>query len=120
MKKKDILLILVVLAVGVFIIMSFRAFKEDGGQVVVTVAGEDYATLPLNKDAQLEITGKYGTNILLIKDGTARMESAGCPDQICVYHKAIQYNGDTIICLPNQIIVQVVDGEDQTLDSVAQ
>ncbi|MBE5961125.1 MAG: NusG domain II-containing protein [Lachnospiraceae bacterium] len=120
MKKKDILLILVVLAVGVFTIASFRAFQEEGGQVVVTVAGEEYATLPLNKDARLEIEGKYGTNILAIKDGTAKMEEAGCPDQICVYHKAIQYNGDTIICLPNQIIIQVVDGEDQKLDSVAQ
>ena len=30
-----------------------------------------------------------------------------CPDQICVHEKAISADGESIICLPNKIVVEV-------------
>ncbi len=48
------------------------------------------------------------------------METARCPDQICVRHKAISRNGENIICLPYKIVVSIEEGEDTDVDAVVQ
>ena len=48
------------------------------------------------------------------------MESAGCPDQVCVNHTAIHNKNEMIICLPNEIIVEVTEGEQSKTDAIAQ
>jgi hypothetical protein len=45
------------------------------------------------------------------------MEGASCPDQICVKHKAIYKNGETIICLPNEVFVEVESSEEKDVDN---
>ena len=37
------------------------------------------------------------------------MQEASCPDQICVNHRAINSVGETIVCLPNEIVLKVVE-----------
>ena len=59
------------------------------------------------------------TNHLIIKDGQADMIEADCPDQICVEHISISKNKETIVCLPNKVIVEIVGGEDAEIDAVA-
>lgn len=123
MKKKDIILLVSILVLAVGGILAYRFFTpsvEDQGEVVVTIQGKEFGRFNLHKDQSIEIPAEYGTSMLDIKDGNAKMRYAGCPDQICVYHSAIHYHGDMIICLPNQIIVEVVGGEKSQLDSVAQ
>ena len=39
------------------------------------------------------------------------MISADCPDKLCVNQHAISSNGETIVCLPNKVVVEVEDGE---------
>ena len=67
-------------------------------------------------------TAKYmviqDSNVLMIKDGRAQMKSADCPDQICVRQKAISKEGESIICLPNKVVVSIVGGEEKELDAV--
>ncbi|MBQ6026404.1 MAG: NusG domain II-containing protein [Lachnospiraceae bacterium] len=58
---------------------------------------------------RIEIPGKVGKCILVISDGKADMESADCPNQICVHHSAISHTGETIVCLPNRVVIEVVD-----------
>ena len=58
----------------------------------------------------------------MIEDGAARMEDADCPDQICVRQGKIRAQGETIICLPNRVVVRITgtgepDGEE--VDAVA-
>ena len=48
------------------------------------------------------------------------MEWADCPDQICVNHRAVSREGESIICLPNQVVISVTDGEEAELDGIVQ
>ena len=71
MKKKrilaDILLVAGVLAAA---LIAFLLIPRGGGStVVVTVDGEEYASLPLSEDAELLIESEGGTNLLVISDG---------------------------------------------------
>ena len=36
------------------------------------------------------------------------MESADCPDQICVKQKPVDESGRDIVCLPNKVVVRVI------------
>ena len=47
------------------------------------------------------------TNTLEIRDGCADMTDADCPDKICVNQKAVSRPGETIVCLPNKVVVEV-------------
>ena len=53
-----------------------------------------------------------------IKDGEADMISADCPDKLCVHQKAISKDGESIICLPNQVVVEIESSESSEYDAV--
>ena len=48
------------------------------------------------------------------------MKEANCRDLICVHHKAISGNGESIVCMPNRIVVEVVSDEESQLDTIAE
>ena len=107
MKKSDIILLSVILAVCLIVFGVFALiFLGNGEVVVVRVDGEEYARLPLNKDTQLLIQGENGTNLLVIKDRRAYVSEASCPDLICVktgYANELK----SIVCLPNKVTISI-------------
>ena len=112
-KKQDIYLVLFFLIIGLaaFFWMTFQ--KKAGEIVQVTVDGIVQGNYPLEIDDQIDITGEGWTNTLVIKDGFANMTIADCPDQICVRHKAISGIGETIVCLPHKVVVEVVSDDER-------
>ena len=70
--------------------------------------GKDRSSI---KDAgqyqMLKFPGKVGECILIIKDGEVYMQEADCPNQICVHHSPISHKGETIVCLPNRVIIEI-------------
>ena len=44
---------------------------------------------------------------------------ADCPDKLCVHQKAVSRDGESIICLPNKVVVSIEGGEDREMDAVA-
>ncbi len=116
-KKKEILALCIIFIV---LIVGFLFYKnrevESGEQVRVTVDGETYGVYDLNvsQTIPIEIDGVV-TNTLVISDGVADMLSADCPDQICVDTKAISAMGETIVCLPHKVVVEVIASEEESL-----
>lgn len=116
MKKMDFILILtvVILAVGGLLLYSIIGQKE-AGRVVVEVDGEVFGEYKLFENQEVLIND---TNILIIEDGVTSMYEANCPDQICVKHVPISKNGETIVCLPNKVVVTVKEAAAGDLDAV--
>ncbi len=95
-----------------------RAGEAGQGLVTVTVDGYEEGTYDLSETQTVSIHG--GSNILEIKDGAADMVEADCPDKLCVHQKAISKNGESIICLPNKVVVTVEGSEERDYDAIAQ
>lgn len=54
-----------------------------------------------------------GYNLISVsKDGVC-MEAADCRDQVCVRHRSISAEGESIICLPHRLVVEI-PGETHT------
>lgn len=47
------------------------------------------------------------------------MTSADCPDHLCVKKKAISKEGESIICLPNKVVVTVKSDMKSDIDSIS-
>lgn len=117
LKKKDLLLICIVLCVaGIWSGIRYFTGSRDPGYVTVKVDGVLEGTYLLDEDQVIEIN--HGTNILEIQDGKARMIEADCPDQLCVHQKAITAGGESIICLPNKVVAEVVSQTKSEYDAV--
>ena len=121
MKKNDVILIAVLLVAALLTAGGMRIWQmnntKDTANVVVTIDGEVYGTYPLSEDRieRIELPdGSY--NILVISDGYADVTEASCPDQICVKHNHIRYSKESIVCLPNKVVVTVEGGEENEID----
>ena len=88
----------------------YNLSKEEGGYVAVIQEGEAIEQFSLNEEVEYRIELEDGSfNLLKIKNGKVYMQEASCPDQICVNHRPINSVGETIVCLPNEIVLKVVE-----------
>lgn len=108
--RNDIILVVGVLLVAAIGLIYLQFFRSEGDTVTVTVDGVQYGVYALAEDRVHDIyTGQQNEhhNCLVIRDGEAFMEHASCPDGICVAHKPIFRDGESIVCLPNRVVVTV-------------
>lgn len=108
--RNDLILIACFLLVAAVGIIYLNFFRPAGNTVTVTVDGEIYGTYSLSEDITEDIyTGESSGNHnrLVIRGGEAYMESASCPDGICVAHKPVSLDGESIVCLPNRVVITV-------------
>lgn len=117
LKKKDWLLIIIIICVAG---LAFFLHEKIGGRgancVTVKVDGTIQGVYSLAQDQEIEING--GSNILVIKNQEANMKEADCPDQLCVHQKPVSKNHESIICLPNKVVVEVDSSENSEFDAV--
>jgi hypothetical protein len=116
--KNDIIFISVLLAVIIAAGALYMLSRGEGDTVTVTVGGAPYGEYPLSVDRTVEIKNGEAVNLLIIEGGKARVEYASCPDGVCVSHKPISRDGQSIICLPNQVVVTVSKNSENTPDII--
>lgn len=120
MKKRDLILIAVLLIIAGASYGIVQLTSHSGDQVIVTVDKQKVIQEPLSKNQELEVPLTNGENIIIIKNGKVAMKQADCPDQICVKHKAISKSGETIVCLPHKVVVEIQRTGDSDVDIMTQ
>ena len=111
--KRDIMLIstLIIVCVAAFLIINF-VVKKDGITAAVKVDGNIVYMHPLDKNASVTVEGyQGGSNTVVIENGTVYMKDADCPDKLCEKTGKISKNGETIVCLPHRVVVEIQGGE---------
>ena len=117
LKRNDYLLAAVILlaALLLFLLLSFG--MAPGARIRIQVDGEEYGVYSLAEEQKIQIGDG---NTVQIQNGAARMEWADCPDQVCVNHREVSRDGESIICLPNQVVVSIESMEESDVDGIAQ
>ena len=87
-------------------LFAFRS-GNAGEKVVVTCGGEIFGTYPLSEDREITVEHSGHINKIIIKDGAVQMAEASCHNQICVNQGAISRDNETIVCLPNRVVVRI-------------
>ncbi len=122
MKKNDFILIAGIIIGALFIMAAVRIWQgfntDETAFAIVTVDGNEYGRFPLSEDGEYEIKSADGSfNHFSISGGYVQMDEASCPDQICVKHAHIRYAKESIVCLPNKVVIEIVGGEKSDIDA---
>ncbi len=111
----DLLLIAVLLLGSLVFLIVRNNMGRTGEWAVVAVNGVEIKRYPLSQDGVFMLND--GTNILEIKDRSARITGAECPDKLCVKQGSVRFSGQCITCLPNRLTV-TVEGKDSSVDII--
>lgn len=103
MKKNDFYIIGAVLLVSLAAFGFTNFFSKSGRIVTVKQNNSVVYSGNLYEDNTVELGG----NTLEIKNGKIKMVYASCKNQICVNHKEIHKKGESIVCLPNKVTVEI-------------
>ncbi len=119
--RNDIILILLLALVALLSYFAMRYYQKAStvdAICIVTKDGEEIGRYPLSEDTEFTVDSGDGSyNTFVIKDGKVDMTEADCPDQICVNHSRIYENGQTIVCLPNKVVIEIVSGSGDKNDT---
>ncbi len=118
--RNDIILICSVIVFTLIILVAITLINKTGSEVIIEQNSKQVAVLDLNKDQEYNLyNGDKICNTVIIKNGEAYMIYADCKDKICVNHNKISKNNESIICLPNKVIVTVTNSKNNDVDGVA-
>lgn len=105
MKRNDWILIgvVVILALTGFGVQIFSA-RDLPGRVVITEDGIVRGEYSLFEERTVNLDSG---NTIRIQNQQVWMKEADCPDQYCVRQGKITEDGQTIICLPHKVVVEI-------------
>jgi hypothetical protein len=109
-KLADILLVGGILAFGCILGLVVLLTSKDGNLVQVRVDGTIIESFQMNENLTYNIDGvNGGTNLLIIQDGEVWIDKATCPDGLCKNTGKVSQVGQSIICLPNKVVVEILN-----------
>lgn len=110
--KGDKLLIVFVVILS-FVSMGFinrHTFSNMDKYISVQVNGKEIKKIIFDSKIvgnTIPIETQYGYNLLEIDEDRVRVIEASCPDLIDVKQGYISRVGETIVCLPNRMVVEI-------------
>ncbi len=104
--KWDIAFICVILLVVVALLL-LPLLRDRGGVAVVRVGERTVAEFPLHTDIEQRMETDDGFNTVVVRDGVCFVTAADCRDGICMGRGAISKVGESIVCLPHKLIVEI-------------
>ncbi len=132
-RKADIILLIILVIAGLAATAALSMSRSDAGsdaRVIIESGGELYAEYPLSEDRTVIVPSpqeKASTlsipddnrpaaeqfthyNVVVISGGTVTVTEASCKNQVCVRHAGISRSGESIVCLPNRLVVRIGSG----------
>ena len=101
---------LVVIALLALVVIRYRAGGVD--TVLVRVDGKEVFQAPLSDDRRLSVDGPLGKTEIEIKDGRVRVVDSPCRRKTCVHAGWIDKAYQTIVCMPNRVVIRLTGGGD--------
>ena len=135
-RKADIILFIVLVVTGLAASAALTLSHGEAGsnaKVIIESGGDLYARYPLAEDRTVVVPAPKQTavdapsadsgeapsaqydyyNVVVISEGKVSVTEASCKNQVCVKHGAISGPGESIVCLPNRLVVRIDNGSEE-------
>jgi len=119
--KFDYFLIIFILFFSIICVVWFAPgrFQQSGGPKVALVYLEGRLLEKVDLKNE-EVTALLGGRMQLeSKAGKIRVKQSDCPLHICLNTGWIRYSGESIICVPNKVLIEIKSTAAPLLDAVA-
>ena len=116
--KREIIIISIILIISLLGYV-FVNTREQGSIAIIEVSQKLYGSYDLSIDQNIAVNDSEGLVLIKceIKDKKIYVVSSTCPDKICINQGTIGSSGQTIVCLPNKIVIKVINS-DEPIDGV--
>jgi len=108
LKIGDKILILCLLFLSIVSGVALKQTHREAKYCIISVNGRDTYKLLLSKPQIIRVKGLLGESVIEIKDKSARMLDSPCPLKICSHQGKIHSPGETIICVPNRVMIRII------------
>ena len=135
-RKADIILFIVLVITGLAASAALTLSHDEAGsnaKVIIESGGDLYARYPLSEDRTVVVpapkqisvdapaadpdesaSAQYDYyNVVIISGSKVSVTEASCKNQVCVKHGAISRPGESIVCLPNRLVVRIENGAEE-------
>ena len=94
---------------------------QPAAEVIVFKYNQEVLRKPLSDDGEESwVFGETGRQNTVQRIGRrVRVVKADCPDQLCVKQGWIEKAGDQLLCIPNQLLVEIRSKGADVIDTVA-
>lgn len=106
-----IVVILLILSFAPVVVFSLTRSNSPTQEAVLSVDGQEIKSFDLSDKSQ-SYTYRYEDkdgdyNLIEVKGDRIRIKEADCGDQICVRRGWIDQSGETIVCLPHKLVIEI-------------
>lgn len=127
MKKIDMIIIMIVLVLaGVF--FGVNKYKQNYVEknsndlyAHIYVENELYKVVNISNghSEEIKIKTDLGNNVVKIHDNGVEISEGDCDDHICKNTGVKNKAGDIIVCLPNQVFVEIKGNKEAAVDETS-
>ena len=107
MNKKDVYLTATILAISFLGLLCVDIFKHGGSEVVVYYKNNIILNVPISQDEIYKVNGTLGDVTIEVNNNKVRVNEETSPRHLCSNQGWISKTYETIICLPNEIIIKI-------------
>lgn len=110
MKPFDFILIIMLMLASFFPLLFFIHTNTSGHVAQLRVNNHLIKTFDLRKNQVFTYFNKADgdSNKIEVRDGQIAIVDANCDDQICVRKGFISKTGQTIVCLPHRLVIEIM------------
>ena len=107
-RKGDFFAIILVVLLAAAVLIAYLPGRDTERDNTVQVYRDNILVreLPLDTDAEFEVSGEY-VNRIVVRDGRVCIEDSDCPGSDCVHSGWIDKGGRSIVCLPNRVEIRI-------------
>lgn len=106
---KVLIVVLLLCVAGSFVAKNL--LDSPGSIVIIELKDKPVYKGDLMEDRKVTIKGDYGDVRIQIKDGKVAVVYAECPNKVCVRTGWRSLSGESIICVPNRVIIRILGEE---------
>lgn len=113
MNKADKILIFSLILISVIAIVLLNINKNNGKKANVYYDNELILTIDLTKKEKqtFNVKGYNGDVHILVNNGKIKVDQEKSPLNLCSKQGYISSSYETIVCLPNKIVIKITDKE---------
>ena len=116
----DLLLTALTIFISFSFLFGFAGVSSDHQTTLLIYKnGQLIQQAAINQDKIISVQTERGEMKIELKaaDG-ARILEANCPARICIHSGWIKRSGETVVCLPNKVLLEII-GEKEEYDAIS-
>lgn len=107
MNKNDFKLIIIVIVISLIFIFLYLINKKEANYAFVYHESDLILKIDLNINNIYHVEGDNGDVVIEVKNKKIKVISENSPYHLCSKQGEISNTGESIICLPNKIIIEL-------------